>query len=545
MDREGIFVVKRHTTDEGGNLTVKVNPCKVIYVRIGLVVSTTLILILGGMAGVESGDDLFSQGMEAYENGEYQLCIDKLSAAIPSLKGTRERVEAFKKMAFAYMAFVKKKEAREQFCNILKVDPNFELDRIMTPPKILAVFEEAREKCVPVGGIEVHAISGDKETISGAEVYLDQKLIGKTPLERKDISPGEYELRVHKDGFRPFKERVSIEERVILEVKTPLIKVRIPTIKSVGHDVTAPLVAGDRVEVTMMGDSEKTASFDLGNFKKNLPMHEVSQGRYVGVYRVRAKDRFSDLAIIGYLTDQYGIRASMKAENPISTSRLSRSQLLFRNGKASLERGEYDMAIDSLSKTLYEDPNFVDAHILLAKAYSKKRGAYLESVKYLKNAIELDADNLEALSLLAKIYTQYGKYRDALPVVKKILDIAPDSGFAHSYMGEILSYEGKYREAIGALRKSLQLDQGNPRVYFLLGKVFERLDRLADAVLEYETAVELSPTTYQYRDALATCYRALEQEMSAFQQWEKCLELGDLTDLERRKVKRRLSELRR
>ena len=283
----------------------------------------------------------------------------------------------------------------------------------------------------------------------------------------------------------------------------------------------------------------------LNDLKKNLPMQEVSQGRYVGVYRVGAKDRFSDLAIIGYLKDQYGVRASMKAENPISTSRLSRSQLLFRNGKASMDRGDYDMAIDSLSKTLYEDPNFVDAHILLAKAYGKKKGAYLESVKYLKNAIELDADNLEALSLLAKIYTQYGKYRDALPVVEKILKIAPNSGFAYSYMGEILSYKSKYREAIGALRKSLQLDQGNPRVYFLLGKVFERLDRLADAVLEYETAVELSPTTYQYRDALATCYRALEQEMSAFRQWEKCLELGDLTDLERRKVKRRLSELRR
>jgi Flp pilus assembly protein TadD len=105
--------------------------------------------------------------------------------------------------------------------------------------------------------------------------------------------------------------------------------------------------------------------------------------------------------------------------------------------------------------------------------------------------------------------------------------------------------KGRYREAIEALRKSLRLDHGNPRAYFLLGKVFERCDRLADAVLEYETAVELSPTTYQYRDALAACYRALGQEVSAYRHWEKCLELGDLTELERRKVKRRLSELRR
>jgi hypothetical protein len=94
------------------------------------------------------GADFFSQGMQAYENGEYQLCIDKLSKAIPLLKGDRERIDAHKTMAFAYMAFPKKREARQQFCNILTVDPTFELDPVMTPPKILTVFQEASKKCL-------------------------------------------------------------------------------------------------------------------------------------------------------------------------------------------------------------------------------------------------------------------------------------------------------------------------------------------------------------------------------------------------------------
>ncbi|MCK5551541.1 MAG: hypothetical protein KAJ09_00260, partial [Deltaproteobacteria bacterium] len=89
------------------------------------------------------GADFFSQGMRAYEDGEYQLCIDKLSKAIPLLKGDRERIDALKTMAFP-----KKRQARQQFCNILTVDPTFELDPIMTPPKILAVFQEARGKCL-------------------------------------------------------------------------------------------------------------------------------------------------------------------------------------------------------------------------------------------------------------------------------------------------------------------------------------------------------------------------------------------------------------
>ncbi len=524
---------------------MKLSYGKSVFLRNGFFISTAIILLLGGMARAETADDLFSQGMRAYENGEYQLSIERLSRAIPLLKRDRERIEAFKTMAFAYMAFLKKEEARQQFCNILELNPSFDLDPIMTSPKILAVFEEAKETCSFFGGIRVRATSGDQKPISGAKVYLNEELVGETPLQRKDILPGEYEIEVNKEGFRSFKARVSIEEGVVLEVKSTLIKARIPTITSVGHDVIKPLVAGDRIEVTLKGDPDMKAAFDLGDVKKNLSMKEVSPGRYVGVYRVGERDRFSNLAIVGHLEDRYGLRASMKADRPVSTSGLSRPQLHFRRGKACMERGEYDLAIDSLAKALYEDPNFVKAHILLAKAYTKKKGAYLESIKYLKNALELDPDNLEACTLLARIYIENGKYEDALPVVKGILEIAPNSGFAYGYMGEILHYKGKDQEAIEALRKSLQLDQGNPRVYFLLGKVFEQLDRLADAVLEYETAVELSPTTYKYRDALATCYRALDQEMSAFRHWKRCLELGDLTELERREVERRLSELRR
>jgi len=518
---------------------------KMLCLRIALTVSMVPILLLRGVAWGESGDDLFSQGMKAYENGEYQLSIDRLAQAIPLLKEDRERIEAFKTMAFAYMAFPKKEEARQQFCNILKIDPAFGLDPIMTPPKILAVFREAKERCILFGGIKVQAISRDKKAIHGAKVYLNKKLIGETPLQREDILPGKYELEVRKDGFRSFQSRVSVEAMVIIAVKSTLVRMRIPTIASIGHNVTAPLLPGDRIEVTLKGDSGKIATFDLGDFKMDLPMQEVSPGSYVGFYRIGKKDQFAKLHIVGHLEDQYGGRTAMKAARPITISRLSRSQLLFRRGKASLERGEWDAAIDSLTKALYEDPKFVEAHILLAKAYNKKKGAYLESLKYLKNAIEIDGDNLEAQSLLAKIYIENARHESAMPVVKRILEIDPTNGLAHGYMGEIFYHQGKYNEAIATLRKSLILGRENPRVYFLLGNAFERLDRMADAILEFETAVELSPTTYQYRDTLATCCKALGQELAAIRHWERCLDLGDLTEFERKKINRKLSELRR
>lgn len=541
----GGFCDRTVQADDRGDLMRNMNYQRVISACMVLIAFVAPMLLFWATATGESGEALLVQGLKAYQNGEYQLSIDKLGQAIPLLKGNKERIEAFKTMAFAYMAFLNKDAARQQFCNLLKIDPAFSLDPIMTPPKVLAVFEEAKKQCLPFGGIKVEATSRDRKSIHGARVYLNGNLIGETPLFRDNISPGEYELKLQKDGFRSFLSRVSIEEGVTLSVKSTLVRMRAPTITSVTHDAKGSILSGDKIEVTLIGDTAKIATFDIGNVKTRLPMQEVSPGKYLGFYRVAEKDRFQNAHIVGHLEDQHGGKTSAKAFQPISISQLSRSQVFFRQGKTRLEQGEYELAIDSLTKALYEDPRFVEAHILLAKAYSKKKGAYLESLKYLKNAIEIDGDNLEAHSLLAKIYLENRRYDSALPTVERILEIAPTSGFAHASMGEILCHKGKYREAISILRRSLLLDPEKPRAYFLLGSAFERLGRLTDAVFEFETAVELSPTSYEYRDTLATCYKKLGQVMAATQHWERCLEMGDLTEFERRNVKRRLSELRR
>jgi tetratricopeptide (TPR) repeat protein len=492
-----------------------------------------------------SGQDLFSEGMQAYQNGEYEYCIDRLTQAIPLLQEDTSKIEAYKTLAFAYMAFPRKDEARQQFCHLLKIDPTFELDPIMTPPKILSVFHEARKRCAPSGGLRVEAVSKDQEPVHGAKVYLDGVLIGETPLRKDGLIPGDHELEVKKEGFRSFTSRISIKDMTILSVKRTLVRAHAPTIFTISHNVTGPLLPDDRIEVTLKGDAGRTATFDLGDVTKDVPMHESVPGIYVGGYRVTKDDRFQDVFIIGHLQDEYGGRTAIQTTKPVSTSQISRSQLLYRRGQTSMEQGDYELAIDSLTKALYEDPSFVDAHILLAEAYNRKQGAYLESVKYLKNAIELDGDNLKAHRLLAKIYLENGRHESALPVVERVLEIAPDSGFAYGYLGEILYSNGKYEEAIKTLRTSLLLAPGNPRIYFLLGDAFVRLDRLADAVFEFETAVALSPTSYLYRDALATCHKALEQDMGAAWHWEQCLKMADMTEYERKKVTRKLSELRR
>ena len=350
--------------------------------RVGLVLAMACVFLAPYESTVraESGQDLLSQGMQAYQNGEYEDCIDRLTQAIPLLREDASKIEAYKTLAFAYMAFPKNDEARQQFCHVLRIDPAFELDPIMTPPKILAVFREARKRCTPSGGLRVEAISKDREPVQGAKVYLDGDLIGETPLRKDGLIPGDHELEVKKEGFRSFTSRISIKDMTILSVKRTLVRAHAPTIFTISHNVTGPLLPDDRIEVTLKGDAGQTATFDLGDVTKDVPMHESVPGTYVGGYRVTKDDQFQDAFIIGHLQDERGGRAAIQTTKPVSTSQISRSQLLYRRGQTGMDKGDYELAIDSLTKALYEDPNFVDAHILLAEAYSRKQGAYLESV---------------------------------------------------------------------------------------------------------------------------------------------------------------------
>ena len=154
------------------------------------------------------GAHYFSQGMEAYENGEYQLCIDKLSKAIPLLKGEEERIDAFKTMAFAYMAFPRQQEARQQFCNILSLDPAFELDPVMTPPKILAVFQEAREKCLLARGFKKKFA-----LVVGISNYRNRGESGLTNLLFADDDAHDFSEALKGLGWRSSHIKTLINER--------------------------------------------------------------------------------------------------------------------------------------------------------------------------------------------------------------------------------------------------------------------------------------------------------------------------------------------
>jgi len=109
-----------------------------------------LTLILVGFAFAQVSEDSLEHMLQRaklyYSNGEYESAISELESALQFLKQleSTDQVEAYKYLAFSYVAFGDKEKAKKQFKRALALEPTMELDPTIVSPKIIKVFEEAK-----------------------------------------------------------------------------------------------------------------------------------------------------------------------------------------------------------------------------------------------------------------------------------------------------------------------------------------------------------------------------------------------------------------
>ena len=87
---------------------------------------------------------------------------------------------------------------------------------------------------------------------------------------------------------------------------------RPPAITAVAQDTQSmPKKAGDEIKVVMIGDPGHRATFQLGTFRKDLPMAEAEDtpGTYIGTYQVLPGDNVEDAVVEGHLIDERNNRS--------------------------------------------------------------------------------------------------------------------------------------------------------------------------------------------------------------------------------------------
>lgn len=81
-----------------------------------------------------------------YQIGDYERVLKEGEVILTQELKKGERVEVLKTMAFAAVALGDEEKGKDYFLSLLQISPNFFLDPIKTSPKILRVFQIAREE---------------------------------------------------------------------------------------------------------------------------------------------------------------------------------------------------------------------------------------------------------------------------------------------------------------------------------------------------------------------------------------------------------------
>jgi hypothetical protein len=93
--------------------------------------------------GQRVDSDAIKQAVQAYEDLDYQKCVDLLQKALGETLTRDEKIVTYRTLAFCHVGLDKADAAKFDFEHLLRIDDSYELDRRISP-RIRAPFEEAK-----------------------------------------------------------------------------------------------------------------------------------------------------------------------------------------------------------------------------------------------------------------------------------------------------------------------------------------------------------------------------------------------------------------
>ena len=165
---------------------------------------------------------------------------------------------------------------------------------------------------------------------------------------------------------------------------------------------------------------------------------------------------------------------------------------LMTSAQESNGEDETEAAIVRLKKVVAQDPNILDAWVMLGNEYSRKRDFHSALEQY-KRALAINPEYDLATINLAHAYRALGQYDAALLGYERYLAKDPRNALVRYQMGEIYVDLDRLREAESAFRQALSDDTRVAAARNALGVVALKRGDLAGAEKEIRTALEQKP----------------------------------------------------
>lgn len=108
--------------------------------------------ILSGIAYAQNPNPLIEEGIQQYNELEYENSINTLSAALIRPGNSNEqKIIIYQYLGLNYLILGREAEAEGAFRSLLAIDEDWSFDPAATPPKFLDFFEKVEEKWIAYG----------------------------------------------------------------------------------------------------------------------------------------------------------------------------------------------------------------------------------------------------------------------------------------------------------------------------------------------------------------------------------------------------------
>ena len=200
-----------------------------------------------------------------------------------------------------------------------------------------------------------------------------------------------------------------------------------------------------------------------------------------------------------------------KYENDIYSTREELWVKFYNDGVPLFNDKEYEKAVSLFNTAVIIDPENPDGYRERGMCFLQLARAETDSVKrdeLMEKAaadfdvvIARDEDGTEIAVRVnkANMYYQSGNFEKAIPAYKKVLEVEPDNLAAVSKMALIYQGQGNNDEAVNMYNYILKSRSDDPDLWFNLGVLYFNMENFEEARKAFDNVLEINP------DDIETC----------------------------------------
>ncbi len=159
-------------------------------------------------------------------------------------------------------------------------------------------------------------------------------------------------------------------------------------------------------------------------------------------------------------------------------------------GQLSLERFEFDSALNSLEEAATLQPDLPRLQGLLGLAYIKL-GRTKDAIPSFERELSRAPGDFFVLYYLGYAHEKLGNLSDARQRVEAALRVNSESAEANKLYANILFKQDQVKAALEAVEKAVKQDPLDTEIRFLRARIFQRLGRAQDAKREFAVVEQL------------------------------------------------------